>query len=87
MNISLTPELERRIAEKVESGLYNTASEVVRDALRRMFEPDEERARLKAKLNAEIDEAIAELDRGEGIPGEQVFAELDSLIASRRRPG
>ncbi|MGH6971770.1 MAG: type II toxin-antitoxin system ParD family antitoxin, partial [Caulobacteraceae bacterium] len=34
MNISLTPELERRIAEKVETGLYNTASEVVREALR-----------------------------------------------------
>ena len=84
MNISLTPELERLIAEKVDSGLYNTASEVVRDALRRLFEPEEERRRLKAKLNAEIDEAIAELDRGEGVDGERVFAELDRLIESKQ---
>jgi antitoxin ParD1/3/4 len=30
----LTPELERLVNEKVESGLYKTASEVVREALR-----------------------------------------------------
>ena len=37
MNVSLTDELETVIKEKVESGLYNNASEVVRDALRRAF--------------------------------------------------
>lgn len=37
MNVSLTDELETIIKDKVESGLYNNASEVVRDALRRAF--------------------------------------------------
>jgi len=37
MNVSLTDELESVIAEKVRSGFYNNASEVVRDALRRTF--------------------------------------------------
>ena len=37
MNVSLTDELETIIEEKVKSGLYNNASEVVRDALRRAF--------------------------------------------------
>lgn len=37
MNVSLTDELETVIAEKVKSGLYNNASEVVRDALRLAF--------------------------------------------------
>jgi len=37
MNVSLTEELEKVIGEKVRSGLYNNASEVVRDALRRAF--------------------------------------------------
>jgi antitoxin ParD1/3/4 len=37
MNVSLTDELEDVIEEKVKSGLYNNASEVVRDALRRTF--------------------------------------------------
>jgi putative addiction module CopG family antidote len=37
MNVSLTEELETVIEQKVRSGLYNNASEVVRDALRRAF--------------------------------------------------
>ena len=37
MNVSLTDALETIIEEKVKSGLYNNASEVVRDALRRAF--------------------------------------------------
>ncbi len=37
MNVSLTEELQSVIEEKVRSGLYNNASEVVRDALRRAF--------------------------------------------------
>ena len=36
MHVSLTPELEARIRAKVESGLYNNASEVIREALRFM---------------------------------------------------
>jgi len=36
MHISLTPELESRIKAKVESGLYNDSSEVIREALRFM---------------------------------------------------
>ena len=39
MHISLTPKLEELVRQKVESGLYNNASEVVRDAVRRMEEP------------------------------------------------
>jgi antitoxin ParD1/3/4 len=34
MNISLTPELEKAVKTKVKSGLYNNASEVIREALR-----------------------------------------------------
>ena len=37
MNVSLTAELETVIEKRVKSGLYNNASEVVRDALRRAF--------------------------------------------------
>ena len=37
MNVSLTKELERVVEKKVRSGLYNNASEVVRDAIRRAF--------------------------------------------------
>ena len=36
MHVSLTPELEGLIKNKVESGLYNNASEVIREAIRFM---------------------------------------------------
>ncbi len=41
MNVSLTAELEHAVQEKVASGLYNNASEVMRDALRLMLKRDE----------------------------------------------
>jgi len=86
MNVSLTPELERRIGEKVESGLYTTASEVVREGLRLLFEAEEARGRRLERLRADIQLGLDELDRGEGIPGEQVFAELDARIARMSKP-
>ena len=41
MHVSLTPKLEGLVRRKVESGLYNNASEVVREALRLMVEQDQ----------------------------------------------
>ena len=38
MNVSVTPELYDFVQRKVHSGLYGNASEVIRDALRRMDE-------------------------------------------------
>jgi antitoxin ParD1/3/4 len=45
MNVSLTPELEELVNEKVRSGLYQTASEVVREALRLLKQRDDEARR------------------------------------------
>jgi antitoxin ParD1/3/4 len=45
MNVSLTPELEEMVNEKIRSGLYQTASEVVRDALRLLKQRDDEARR------------------------------------------
>jgi antitoxin ParD1/3/4 len=50
MNVSLTPELEKFVDGKVESGLYNNASEVVREALRVLKENDDVRARLRESI-------------------------------------
>jgi antitoxin ParD1/3/4 len=62
MNVSLTPELERLVNEKVASGLYQTASEVVREALRFLKERDLERERLRADVQAGFDQLLR--DRG-----------------------
>jgi len=56
MNVSLTPELEELVNEKVRSGLYHTASEVVREALRLLKLRDDEarRADQQAGLAAAV---------------------------------
>ncbi len=56
MNINLTPQLEAMIRQKVDSGLYNSASEVVRDALRLMDEKDRLRAAKLNQLRQELQE-------------------------------
>jgi antitoxin ParD1/3/4 len=54
MNVNLTPQLEELVRTKVESGLYNSASEVVREALRLMDEKDRVRAAKLDQLKAEV---------------------------------
>lgn len=61
MNVNLTPELETIIRQKVASGLYNNASEVVREALRLMTERD----RLQ-RLRSALTVGQEQLERGEG---------------------
>ncbi len=52
MNVSITDRLAGYVRKKVKSGRYNNASEVVREALRRMEDEDERAVRL-AKPTAE----------------------------------
>ncbi|QYZ67790.1 MAG: type II toxin-antitoxin system ParD family antitoxin [Gammaproteobacteria bacterium (ex Lamellibrachia satsuma)] len=80
MHVSLTPELETRIKAKVESGLYNNASEVVREALRFMDTHEDWIHEVKvARLREQLKVGIEQLDRNEGITIESKEA-LDSLF-------
>jgi antitoxin ParD1/3/4 len=74
MNVSLTPELEEMIAQKVQSGRYTSASEVIREALRLLEEHDEIRQKRLAAIREKIDRGLEQLDNGEGIPDDQVRA-------------
>jgi antitoxin ParD1/3/4 len=63
MHVSLTPELEKMIKEKVESGLYNNASEVIREALRVALKVESENEWLKREAAI----GFAQLEAGETI--------------------
>lgn len=65
MNINLTPQLEELVRAKVSSGLYNSASEVVREALRLMEREDQVRAAALARLRQDIQDGLASGDAGE----------------------
>ena len=58
MNISLTPQLEEIIRKKVASGSYNSASEVVREALRLMDQEDQLRTLKLQQLRQDISEGL-----------------------------
>lgn len=80
MHVSLTPELEARIKAKVESGLYNNASEVIREALRFMDAHEEWVLEIKkALLRKQLKTSIDQLDAGNGIVVESEDA-LNSLF-------
>ncbi|MEH1770293.1 type II toxin-antitoxin system ParD family antitoxin [Nostoc sp.] len=80
MNISLTPELEQLVKDKVSSGRYHSVSEVMGEALRLLDERDRVQEKRLAELKAKIQVGIEELERGEGIDGEEVFAEIEEDI-------
>lgn len=76
MNISMTPELERFVAEQIAAGHYNSASEVVREALRLLEERDQVRNAQIAAFNPELDDRLASLDRGEQVDPETIQSPL-----------
>jgi antitoxin ParD1/3/4 len=82
MNINLTPQLEQLVRSKVTSGLYNSASEVVREALRLMEREDQLRAAALAQLRKDLQ---AGLDSGPATPldMEEIKAEGRRLRAAR----
>ena len=65
MNISLTPELEELVNKKVKSGMYHSASEVIREGLRLLKEQDEIKQSRLNQLRREVDIGIEQIERGE----------------------
>jgi antitoxin ParD1/3/4 len=92
MNVNLTPALEELVLGKVKTGRYNSASEVVREALRLMEQRDkalgqrdEERKLYLADLRHKIDAGLHSLDQGHGIDGATFFESLERNERPRRR--
>jgi len=84
MNISLTPELEALVHEKVKSGLYHSASEVIRQALRLLEEREQLRQIRLNDLRKEIAIGLEQIERGEVVPFD---AEAIKAKSRARRAG
>lgn len=81
MNISLTPELEQFIQTKLDSGMYYSASEIIREGLRLLKERDMFQEMKLAALREEILKGVQQADQG-------VFSDLsieDIKAEGRRR--
>ncbi len=79
MNVSLTKTLEAFVRAKVDSGLYNNASEVVRDALRLLEARERTEAKQLAWLRAEVQKGIDDADAGRYGP-----LDIEDIIARGR---
>ena len=77
MNVSLTPELEKFVAETVATGRYSSASEVVRASLRLM----EEEERWKAYARSKIAKGLADVEAGRVVSEKQ----FHDLLKERKR--
>ena len=65
MNISLTSELAKIVHNKVESGLYNNASEVIRDAIRQLDANNELREIKSLYLREKLSKGLKQAEKGE----------------------
>ncbi len=84
MNVSLTPELEGFVTEKVKSGLYNSASEVIRESLRLLRRQDELEQLQLAQLRREVQASIKQMDAGKGIPLATVRKNIQQRRSKKR---
>ncbi|MBI3880060.1 MAG: type II toxin-antitoxin system ParD family antitoxin [Verrucomicrobia bacterium] len=89
MNVTLPPEFETLVQQKVASGKYRSADEVLTEGLRllqereQMGRPDFMVAN-RHELEAKLLEGVEELDRGERIPAEVSY---ERVIKQLRKPG
>ena len=79
MNVSLTPQLETFVKQKVAAGMYNSVSEVMREALRLLEERDRFKEIKLETLRQELQEGISELDDGLG-----TFLDMEKIKVKAR---
>jgi len=87
MNVSLTPQLENYIKQKISTGMYNSVSEIIREALRLLEEKDTLKAMKLEALKADIQDGIDSLDSGhvEPLDIESIKARGRQILSQRNR--
>lgn len=87
MNISLTPELEHFVQEKVACGMYTSASEVIRESLRLMHTYDDVQKQRIAELSLAVDIGMEQLRRNQVVDGptsrENMKRKMDAIAKGK----
>ncbi len=85
MNITLKTEQAELIQQKINSGKYNNAEEVIGEALQLLEQRDREYETWVEETREKVNVAIEELRRGEGIEGDVVVAQLKEKLRQLRQ--
>jgi antitoxin ParD1/3/4 len=83
MNVSLTAELDQFVSDKVASGRYSSASEVVREALRLLEEQDRARFARLEEFNRELQRRLESADRGDFVTADESLRRIREKSARR----
>jgi antitoxin ParD1/3/4 len=84
MNITLNPEQARFVQQKLESGKYQTVDEVILEALHLLEEHEKTYEEWVIETRKKVEVGLAELERGEGIPLEEVMAVFQEKVRKAR---
>ncbi len=84
MNVKVSGDAEVFIREEVASGRYGSPREVVQEGLRLLHERETSDTQWRQRLDRQIQEGLAQLDRGEAFPGEEIFQSLREKSRTRR---
>jgi antitoxin ParD1/3/4 len=91
LNVSLTPRFLHMVRDQVESGRYQSASEVIREGLRLLEERNQQQELFWAGVRSKVAEGNAELGAGKGIPSEVFLQNMKTHIrgvkAKQKRVG
>jgi antitoxin ParD1/3/4 len=83
MNLTLKPELAEFIQQEILTGKYASLEEAIEAALN-LLKSQSATDRLATELREKIDSAATQLDRGEGLNGEDVIAGLRAKLQAAR---
>ena len=85
MNVNLGPVFDEFVASLVETGLYQSQSEVLREGLRLLKERQDLKDLELSRLRAQIALGSAQADRGEFVDGPSAFAAFRRRATSKRK--
>ena len=85
MNVSLTNEMEQWVQRKVETGLYSSASEVVREALRALHAKETRNSQKIIRLRDAIQEGLVSMQDSEGVDWSAELSEEVKILGRKRR--
>jgi antitoxin ParD1/3/4 len=79
MKLTLKPEHQKLIEAQLDTGRYSNPDEIIAEALQLLSKRDQYQQWVE-EVGKKIDIAAEQLDRGEGIDGETVIAQLKARL-------
>jgi antitoxin ParD1/3/4 len=87
MNVNLGPTFDDFVADLLKTGLYQSQSEILREALRLLKEREELKGLRLAELRKEVALGAREADRGKFVDGPKTFADIRRKSRQRKTSG